>query len=91
MAAGVADQGVSRMSIMRSLQRQWKPGDLLTAKEAAETLGYKSARQMTDPDRRARFNYPFTVVDIGGHPMFLSAEIDDFINSAVQHAKRLKK
>ncbi len=86
------------MSLIKSRQPKiyrWRTGDLLTAREACELLGYKSGSVLQIPDRRAALLREFETcrcqltldVWIGGGQRFLRSEIDDFISAKIDRAR----
>ena len=87
------------MTLMKSKQPpvyRWRKGDLLTAKDACELLGYKSGSVLQIPDRRKnlaeefnRLRLPLTLdIWIGGGQRFIKKEFDDFIEAKVGQAQK---
>lgn len=70
---------------------KWKIGDLISALEAAQLCGYKSAKQFQDPKRRASLPFDFTVIWQGGRMFFLRSEVDEYLTRAVEAARDLQK
>lgn len=75
---------------------RWQKGDLISAVEACELLGYKSGRNLQDSNRRktlveefARLDCPLTLeVYIGGSQRFLRSEIETFIDAKIEAAQK---
>lgn len=87
------------MSLMNSRQPKtyrWQKGDLITAREACELLGYKSGSVLQIPSRRAALLLEFEThgckltldIWVGGGQRFLRSEIDEFINAKIEAAQK---
>lgn len=86
------------MSLMSSRQPKtyrWQKGELLTATEACELLGYKCSMQLRDPLRRERLEREFeqagcrlTLLVIGSQYRFLRSEIDEFLTAKYEAAQK---
>lgn len=86
------------MSLMKSRQPvkyHWKKGDLITALEGCELLGYRSAKRLQDDERREKLAQEFAALDctltediwIGGQRRFLRSEIEAFITAKIEAAQ----
>ena len=70
---------------------RWQKGDLISATEACQILGYKTGRNLQDSNRRkallaefAQFNCSLTLdVHIGGSQRFLRSEFEAFIDAKI--------
>lgn len=73
----------------------WHKGDLISATEAAELLGYKSSKNLRDKNRRALLVTEFEDLDctltvgivVGGQQRFLRSEFEAFITAKVEAAQ----
>lgn len=85
------------MSLMTSRQPKsyrWQKGDLISATEACELLGYKSSKNLRDAERRENLKKEFERFDcsltfgiaIGGQHRFLRSEIDTFLTAKTEAA-----
>lgn len=90
------------MSLISSRQtkvKKWRRGDLIGALEAAQLLGYKSAKQMQDASRRESIIKDFEAVGcsltvgiwIGGQMRFLRSEIEEFLTRKVENAREMNR
>lgn len=89
------------MSLMKSrqpVQSRWRKGDLITALEGCELLGYRSAKRLQDETRREKLAEEFASLDcaltndiwIGGQRRFLRSEIEAFIDAKIEAAEKSK-
>lgn len=87
---------MSLMDSQKPTKYRWQKGDLISAHEACELLGYKSGRNLQDRNRRqtlleefARLDCPLTLgVVIGGSMRFLRSEFEAFITAKVEAAQK---
>jgi len=87
------------MTLIKSRQPveyRWRKGDLINALEGCELLGYKSAKQLQDGERRKILAAEFerlgcALTDdiwIGGQRRFLRSEIEAFIDAKIERAQK---
>lgn len=90
------------MSLMKSrqpYQSRYRKGDLITALEGCELLGYRSAKRLQDDERRKSLEAEFAELDckltsgiwIGGQRRFLRSEIEAFIDAKIEAAEKQNK
>ncbi len=83
------------ISSKKAIPFKWRKGDLITAMEACELLGYKSARNLQDKDRRATLKMEIEIerlpltfgILIGSQQRFIRREIEDFIEAKIETAR----
>ncbi len=78
----------------KTIPFKWKKGDFITAREACELLGYKSARNLQDAARRSALLKEFEILRlpltfgilIGSQQRFVRREIENFIDAKIELA-----
>lgn len=87
------------MASRQPISYRWQKGDLISALEACELLGYKSARNLQDKNRRKVVLAEFEQYDcqltlgivIGGQQRFLRSEFDRFLTAKYEAAAKNRR